>query len=82
MEITIPIGGFMKINFTEKKLARKLIKNLFRTQEVFSVVSGIDEARLSKILRGIRKPTNDQKVIFEKLLEVPVNDLFPEDLAT
>ena len=69
----------MNVNFTENKRARKLIKAKFRTQEVFSAVSGIDEARLSKILRGIRKPTDDQKVIFEKLLEA--NDLFQEDLA-
>lgn len=69
----------MDVNFTENKRARKLIKDKFRTQEVFSAVSGIDEARLSKILRGIRKPTDDQKVIFEKLLEA--NDLFQEGLA-
>ena len=70
----------MNVNFTENKRARKLIKDKFRTQEVFSAVSGIDEARLSKILRGIRKPTDDQKAIFEKLLNA--NDLFSEDLAT
>ena len=66
----------MDVNFTENKRARKLIKDKFRTQEVFAAVSGIDEARLSKILRGIRKPTDDQKVIFEKLLEA--KDLFQE----
>lgn len=71
----------MNINFTENKRARKLIKHLFRTQEVFSAVSGIDEARLSKILRGVRKPTEDQKELFEKYLNVPANDLFPEELT-
>ncbi len=70
----------MNVKLKKNKRAKKLIRELFRTQEIFSAVSGIDEARLSKILRGIRKPTDEQKVIFEKLLKV--NDLFQEDLAT
>ncbi len=64
----------MNVKLKKNKRAKKLIRELFRTQEIFSAVSGIDEARLSKILRGIRKPTDEQKVIFEKLLKV--NDLF------
>ena len=63
----------MNVKLKKNKRAKKLIRELFRTQEIFSAVSGIDEARLSKILRGIRKPTDEQKVIFEKLLKV--NDL-------
>jgi len=70
----------MNVKLKKNKRAKKLIRELFRTQEIFSAVSGIDEARLSKILRGTRKPTDEQKVIFEKLLKV--NDLFQEDLAT
>ena len=70
----------MNVKLKKNKRAKKLIREFFRTQEIFSAVSGIDEARLSKILRGIRKPTDEQKVIFEKLLKV--NDLFQEDLAT
>ena len=71
----------MDVKLKKNKKAKKLIKNMFRTQEIFSAVSGIDEARLSKILRGVRKPTEEQKIIFEKFLEVPANDLFPEELA-
>jgi len=71
----------MAIKLHKNKQVRDLIRNLYRTQEIFSVVSGIDESRLSKILRGIRKPTQEQKTIFEKYLEVPASDLFPEELT-
>jgi hypothetical protein len=66
----------MNFQIRENEKARQLIKEKFRTQEVFSVASGIDEGVISKILRGIRKPSNTQKETFERLLGVSARELF------
>ena len=65
----------------KNKRAKKLIRELFRTQEMFSAVTGINEAITSKILRGVRIPTEKQKAAFSKYLKVPVEYLFPEKEA-
>lgn len=59
----------------KKHKVKKRIKELYGTQEIFSVISGINEASLSKIIRGLRAPTTDQIQIFEKLLKCPAEDL-------
>ena len=56
-------------------LRLKIIER-FETQEKFAVRSGINEAIVSKIVRGLREPTEKQKEIFSKLLETPVAELF------
>lgn len=42
----------------------------YGTQERFSAVSGIPEAIISKICRGVRKPTDEQQAIFDRLLDL------------
>jgi hypothetical protein len=69
-------GEHMNIQIRENTKARQLIREKFRTQEIFSVVSGLDEGVISKILRGIRQPTNTQKEVFERFLGVSAGDLF------
>jgi hypothetical protein len=56
-------------------LRLKIIEQ-FGTQERFAVESGINEAVISKIIRGLREPTEAQKEIFSELLDTPVNELF------
>ena len=59
-----------------KNTLRLKIIERFETQEKFAVQSGIYKAIVSKIVRGLREPTDEQKVIISKLLETPVADLF------
>ena len=59
-----------------KNTLRLKIIERFETQEKFAVRSGINEAIVSKIVRGLREPTEKQKAIFSKLLETPVAELF------
>ncbi len=47
---------------------RRKIEERFRTQELFSVVSGIPEAMISKYSRGIRKPSARHQAIIDELL--------------
>jgi len=42
----------------------------YGTQEKFSAISGIPEAVISKICRGVRKPTDEQQAIFDRLLDL------------
>ena len=51
----------------------------FWTQEKFSKEAGIDEALVSKIIRRIRKPTDEQKEVFSRLLEASETELFPSE---
>jgi hypothetical protein len=60
---------------TKNTLRLKIIER-YETQEKFAVRSGINEAIVSKIVRGLREPTEKQKAIFSKLLKTPVADLF------
>ena len=43
-----------------KNLREKIQRSTFRTQERFSVAAGIAESTLSKIIRGLRRPTKEQ----------------------
>ena len=47
----------------------------FRTQELFALKSGIDEAIVSKICRGIRKPTAEQRKVLIIMLKLKRGDL-------
>lgn len=60
---------------TNSALRLKIVER-FRTQERFAVRSGINEAVVSKIIRGLREPTEKQKKIFSKLLKAPKDKLF------
>lgn len=51
----------------------------YRTQERFSVCAGLDESIISKIIRGVKRPTEQQRQIFARLLETPAEKLFGED---
>jgi hypothetical protein len=50
----------------------------FGSQERFSFAAGIDETIVSKIVRGVRRPTEHQRQVFEQLLETPAKQLFGE----
>ena len=65
----------MEVKMTKNKLRLKIIER-FETQEKFAVRSGINEAIVSKIVRGLREPTEEHKAIFSKLLDTPVAELF------
>jgi hypothetical protein len=60
---------------TKNKLRLRIIEH-FGTQERFAFQAGINEAIVSKIVRGLREPTDKQKENFSKLLETPVAELF------
>ena len=60
---------------TKKTIRLKIIER-FETQEKFAVQSGINEATVSKIVRGLREPTEEQQLIFSRLLDTPIAELF------
>ena len=59
------------------KFKLEIIKR-FGSQERFSIASGINESIISKIVRGVRKPTAEQKEIIERLLKTPADTFFNE----
>lgn len=59
---------------------RGRIVTLFRSQVAFAEKSGIPENALSYIINGHRQPTQEQLIIFEKLLEVSREKLFGEEI--
>lgn len=63
----------MEINPIKLEILKK-----FGTQEKFSIASGVNESIVSKILRGTRRPSDQQKQRFSLLLGVPVEKLFGE----
>ncbi len=68
-------NNYLEIHMEQKNVRLKIVER-FRTQEIFSAKSGINEAIVSKIVRGIRQPTEEQKKIFERLLNTPAKELF------
>ena len=58
------------------KILRVKIVEHFSTQEKFAVISGINESIISKLIREIRKPTEQQKTILSKLLKTDKTILF------
>ena len=58
MEQTIERNVKLKLKITE----------YFGTQERIAALSGINEATISKLVRGIRQPTKKQKQILSTLL--------------
>jgi hypothetical protein len=55
-------GGYME------DLKESIQKSKYRTQERFSIATGIHESLISKYVRGLRKPSKNHKKIIEKLL--------------
>lgn len=55
---------------------RNAIMEKFVTQGQFAKAAKVDEAVISRIVRGKRKPTLNQKEFFAKLLKQPVEELF------
>jgi transcriptional regulator with XRE-family HTH domain len=55
-----------------KNAIRVEIVRHYGTQELFAQASGIAEPTVSKIVRGIRPPTEDQRKIFKELLGVEI----------
>jgi len=55
---------------------RNAIMKQFVTQGQFAKAAKVDEAIISRIVRGKRKPTLNQKEYFAKLLKQPVEELF------
>lgn len=51
-----------------QKLREAIRGSKFRTQERFSVETGINEALVSKYCRGLRKPSKQHQKILEKFL--------------
>ena len=57
---------------------RTAIMEQFVTQGQFAKAAKVDEAVISRIVRGKRKPTLNQKEKFSKLLKQPVEELFDD----
>ena len=57
---------------------RNAIMKRFVTQVQFAEAAEVDEAVISLIIRGKRKPTINQKEHFAKLLKQPVEELFDD----
>jgi transcriptional regulator with XRE-family HTH domain len=64
--------------FKPRKMLQKRVKDKYKTQEAFAVISGMNETLVSKILRGVRDPTKDQIKTFERLLNTPASELFKQ----
>lgn len=50
------------------KLREAIKKSPYKTQEKFSVITGIAEATISKYCRGIREPNESHRKIIEEIL--------------
>jgi len=55
---------------------RNAIMDQYITQGRFARAARVDEAVISRIVRGKRKPTLNQKERFAELLKQPMEDLF------
>jgi len=55
---------------------RNAIMEQYITQGRFAKAAKVDEAIISRIVRGKRKPTLNQKEYFARLLKRPVEELF------
>jgi transcriptional regulator with XRE-family HTH domain len=49
----------------------------FTNQADFAQATGIDETVLSRIVKGRRTATSEQKKTISKALNIPVDELFP-----
>lgn len=58
-----------------KPLKMKIIEH-YGTQERFAKAANTDEAIISKLVRKIRKPTEEQAEKISKLLKTPSKELF------
>lgn len=61
-----------------KDLRVKIVEKV-GTQEDLAKETGIDEAVISKIVRGKREPTIEQKQLISKVLKSTQKDLFGEE---
>jgi transcriptional regulator with XRE-family HTH domain len=59
------------------KIRLEILKS-YGSQERFAAAARLDEALVSKLVRGVRKPTKAQAEKFENLLGVPCDQLFVE----
>ena len=67
----------MEKNGNNINMAMRLkIVEFFGTQEKLAAASGIDEAVISKIVRNVRKPTDEQKKTLIALLHSTEKALF------
>jgi len=55
---------------------RNAIMQKYITQGQFAKVAKVDEAIISRIVRGKRKPTINQREHFAKILKIPEEELF------
>jgi len=63
-------------NIEANKKLRVLIVEKFGTQEKFAASVGIREEMISKLVRGIRPPTETEKGIISTALEASPEELF------
>ena len=61
-----------------RKLLRLKIVEHFETQEKLAKKTGIDEAVISKLVREVRNPTEEQSKVFSELLKTPAEKLFQD----
>jgi hypothetical protein len=54
------------------------INKKYGTQERFAIAAEINETIVSKIIRGVKRPSEDQRQTFARLLEIPADQLFGE----
>lgn len=69
----------MRTVFKKNDGLRLKIIEVFGTQEKCSAISGIHEGTISKLVRGIKSPTDFQKRTLARYLKVKAEEIFPEE---
>jgi len=65
-----------KIKKQIRKILRLKIIEYYDNQGRFAIMSGLDEAIISKLINCYRDPTSNQEKLLSKLLKTPENQLF------
>lgn len=61
---------------TPRNKLRALIVEKFKTQEIFAARNGLQEARISKIVRGIIDPSDAERAAICEALSVDGSEIF------
>lgn len=69
------VEGKKKVFKKNDRLRLKIVE-VFGTQEKCSAITGLNEADISRLVRGIRPPTDYQKRTLSKSLGISPEDIF------
>lgn len=63
----------------ERRFLKAAIYANYRTQADFTAVAGMSELVVSQIITSRRRPTEKEKALFAKILNTPLQLLFPPE---